>query len=426
MSKTIFNPSKPAQYNSIDQESTEKEIVKLQHRIHIASTEGKKRRVRDLQRLLVYKLSKQFILGKTVGCKINQVNELDKIYIETSKNWGEFKTIQDLPKNEKNVDERKTPYTKDKDLKLHRVSLIPNKIQETFWDLALIPAIKKIPRENIETQKHKNVGFFPIFLRKARRNLCNKWILKINGQKLLNDIKLGWILKNTPLEKSVLKTYLKHVKEKENKNHYTDKTCTNNTIISTIITHLLNLTENFLESEVKTNIELIQCRNEVTILSNNEKRLLIIREKLIQFLDLERKKSHLQIISTSKGFKVSEWNFYKLGNKIISRISKESLKNHKQNLKLIVKSNTKLPLMISRINALNNKWHLFNKGVSKFKRISKTISIYVFRLLWHWAKRRHSNKGNLWIFHNYWKKTQNKWRFIDKNSNQVLKYKEIP
>ena len=47
---------------------------------------------------------------------------------------------------------------------------------------------------------------------------------------------------------------------------------------------------------------------------------------------------------------------------------------------------------------------------------ARELDVYLYRLLWKWAKRRHPRRNNTWIYSKYWKVFGGIWSFYVVNN----------
>jgi len=102
-----------------------------------------------------------------------------------------------------------------------------------------------------------------------------------------------------------------------------------------------------------------------------------------------------------------------LGFKTLVKPSNKSIGKHKERLAAIVARHQAAPqaALISKLNPVIRGWsNYFRTGISK--EIFSDLDHYLWKILWNWAKRRHSNKSKHWIARRYWSIDQDgQWRF---------------
>jgi hypothetical protein len=167
--------------------------------------------------------------------------------------------------------------------------------------------------------------------------------------------------------------------------------CSISKLTSTITKHILNRVENPPKDQLDTknrnqNFNTIQQYNHVALNPNNETSIV---------------------------------NPHQVIEKINILILKENLKKYKSYLKTIIKLSSDPISIIQKLNALAFTWSDDNKNSVRFQRKVPEIKQYIWDRLWHWAQKRHSSKGKPWIFHKYWKKINNSWKFTYVNKKKI-------
>lgn len=96
-------------------------------------------------------------------------------------------------------------------------------------------------------------------------------------------------------------------------------------------------------------------------------------------------------------------------------VSLDNLNSHKRKLKLILK-NSFSESFSSTLILINNtiyNWCLMYACSDYSWDIFAELDIYLYRLLWKWARKRHPRRPNTWIYSKYWKyfPSRNCWNF---------------
>jgi RNA-directed DNA polymerase len=112
----------------------------------------------------------------------------------------------------------------------------------------------------------------------------------------------------------------------------------------------------------------------------------------------------------------------RLGFKTLIKPSKEALQNHLQNLRAMVARRTHLGQaeLINSVNPVIRGWANYYSTVVSSKAFNRASHRF-FLILLAWARRRHPNKSQDWIVHQYWKFTEKeRWLFQPPNSELRL------
>nr|AYB71446.1 roaA [Trachelomonas grandis] len=102
----------------------------------------------------------------------------------------------------------------------------------------------------------------------------------------------------------------------------------------------------------------------------------------------------------------------------INQISILLVKDHKRRMKCVVKRNySKHPFkLLKEMNQLIYIWVFKNSLVDYYYDVWGKLDIYLYKLLWKWAKRRYPRRPNSWIYNKHWKFFSGIWRFFVKDS----------
>lgn len=129
-------------------------------------------------------------------------------------------------------------------------------------------------------------------------------------------------------------------------------------------------------------------------------------------LFLEDSFSSLQF--TFNNFEFLDWKFFICNNNSFCILSKFIIRDYKRNLKLIIK-NSVHSTIFDLIKALNSQifiWVSKLDYLSFGRDICGEMDIFLYKLLWRWAKRRHPRRTSIWIYSRYWKYIFGSWRFF--------------
>jgi RNA-directed DNA polymerase len=76
--------------------------------------------------------------------------------------------------------------------------------------------------------------------------------------------------------------------------------------------------------------------------------------------------------------------------------------------------------LIGELNPIIRGWTNYHKHVVAHEAFAR-MDFVMWGLLWHWAKRRHPNKGHWWIVDKYWhREGSRKWVFKSDTNKLVL------
>lgn len=118
--------------------------------------------------------------------------------------------------------------------------------------------------------------------------------------------------------------------------------------------------------------------------------------------------------SIYQGMYFLDWKFYKSRNNVFLNILSDiTIRQYKLKLKNIIKTSLNCsPFLFLKV--LNNEiysWSLRIKNSSNFAFVCSELDLYLYKILWKWARRRHVRRSNTWIYFKYWKFILGRWRF---------------
>jgi RNA-directed DNA polymerase len=125
---------------------------------------------------------------------------------------------------------------------------------------------------------------------------------------------------------------------------------------------------------------------------------------------------HIQQYPVGKTHSGKRHDGRRLGFKTIITPSKAAMKRHQEALKEQISKHVALPqhVLIKHLNAHIRGWSNYYSAVCA-KRCFTRMDTYLFKMLWQWSRRRHSNKSAKWRAKTYWHPEQGKWQFATKD-----------
>ncbi len=116
-----------------------------------------------------------------------------------------------------------------------------------------------------------------------------------------------------------------------------------------------------------------------------------------------------------------------LGYKTIIKPSKEAMRRHSKALQGVVRSHQTAPqsALIDHLNPIIKGWTNYYSTVASKSSFSK-LDHLTYAKLRCWAKRRHRNKSGTWIAKKYWRLETGRWDFATKEGLRLRKHAETP
>ena len=275
------------------------------------------------------------------------------------------------------------------------------------------------------------------------RNDSPTWILEGDIKGCFDHINHQWLLDNIPIDTLVLKQWLKSGFIEGGRLFPSTEGTPQGGIISPT---LANMTLDGLEYTINRSyrdkirgkgitvrnrhkIHLIRYADDFIVTADSPDILQdVIKPAIEQFLSvrgLTLSSDKTKISHIEKGFDFLGQNIRKYKGKLIIKPSESSYSSITAKIKAIVRKNYSIKpgKLIVMLNPVIRGWCNYHKHVVSKKTFNK-LDNYIFRRLWHWAKRQHQNKPRQWITDKYFKTiTGPKWLFsglLDNNYRVTL------
>lgn len=438
------------QWKSIDWKEAETYVNRLQVRIAKATQEKKWNTVKRLQYLLTHSYyAKAMAVRKVTTNKGENTSGVDKELWSTpaSKMRGVL-TLTD--KNYKAKPLRRV-FIEKKGKKAKRPLGIPcmyDRAMQALYALALDPVAET-------TADTKSFGFRKgrschdaceyIFTALSRKN-CAEWVLEGDIKGCFDHISHEWLIDNIPMDKSVLKQFLKAGFIFENELFPTNDGTPQGGVISPILANMaLDGIQKILSDRFHTNrlgkvdnrfqitnkVYLVRYADDFIVTAATKEIAEEAKELIRKFLKtrgLELSEEKTTITHVGDGFDMLGWTFRKFKGKLIVKPSKKSIKSFVVSLsETILKRGKawKQEPLIEKLNEQIRGWTNYHQSVCASEAFAH-IDYVLFELLWRWAKRRHPHKNRWWVSTNYWHKKGNRsWVFSTENK-ELLRVDHIP
>jgi len=447
-SKSIFTQCAPETlavfWNYINWNQVKQKVKSLQCRIAKAIKEKVYGRAKSLQWLLTHSFSAKLLAVKRVtGNKGKYTSGVDgKVWVD-----GYAKTIavENLSTKGYKSQPLKRVYIPKKNGKKRALGIptMKDRAMQALFLLSLEPVSETLADKN-------SYGFRPYrgcadaiaacFGLLARR-VSPVWILDADIKGCFDNISHDWLIKNIPINKAVLKQWLKSGFIESKRLFPTREGTPQGGIISPV---LANMTLDGLHStidhalKIKTwrngkrannhhDVHLVRYADDFIITASNPQILtntvIPAIEKFLKLRGLELSQEKTRIVNINQGFDFLGQNVRKYKGKLLIKPSKGSIKSIKSKIKNTVKKNLAIKTisLIRILNPIIRGWANYHKHIVA-KKVFNDLDHYVFHLLRKWAIRRHPNKSKSWIKKKYIKSIGlNNWVFfaLDRNKKDV-------
>lgn len=424
------------QWETIDWKQVEYDVNRIQTRIAKATAKGDNNKAKRLQYLLTHSFSaKAYAVRKVTTNKGKNTSGVDKKLWSTSA--SKMKAVLSLTDKSYRAKPLKRVYITKKDKNKKRPLGIPamyDRAMQTLYALALEP-IAETKGDAISfgfrrgrSAKDACEQIFCVLARKCSPT----WILEGDIKGCFDNINHEWLQDNIPMDKRIMKQFLKSGFIYEGKLFPTETGSPQGGAISSIYANMtLDGLENVIQDKyhrnskgkienhyrAKTKVNLIRYADDFIITANSKEvaeELKTIVSQFLQSRGLSLSEEKTMITHIDKGFDFLGWTFKKYKEKLIVKPSKSSIKNLIRKCSTIIlregKASTQSDL-IRRLNQVIRGWTNYHKHVVASK-VFSYINNTLYNLLQQWAKNRHPNKNKWWRLNKYWhEKNGKRWLF---------------
>lgn len=438
------------QWKNIDWIKAEKEVNRLQIRIAKAVQEKKWNTVKRIQYLLTHSYyAKALAVRKVTTNKGKNTAGVDKeLWTTAASKMRAVLTLSD--KNYKAKPLRRV-YIEKKGKKAKRPLGIPcmyDRAMQALYALSLEPIAET-------TADTRSFGFRKgrccqdaceyIFTNLAKSNSA-KWVLEGDIKGCFDHISHEWMIANIPMDKSVLKQFLKAGFVFERELFPTEEGTPQGGVISPILANMaLDGMQKALYDRFHTNrlgkddirfknahkVNFIRYADDFIVTAATKEIAEEAKQIVSQFLKgrgLELSEDKTVITHINDGFDMLGWTFRKFKGKLIVKPSKKSIKSFVASLSDTIRNHAKAweqEVLIEKLNKQIRGWANYHQSVCASEAFAH-IDYVLYELLWQWAKRRHPHKGQWWVSTRYWQRKGNRnWVFSTENK-ELLRVDHIP
>jgi RNA-directed DNA polymerase len=437
------------QWERIDWWVVEQFVNKAQTRIAKAMVKGNRKLVRELQRMLTYSYyAKLWAIRKVTTTKGRRTAGIDK------EKWDspakKYRAVSKLEQKGYHAKALKRVYIPKSNGKKRPLSIptMTDRAMQALEAIALDPIIESSSdthsfgfRKERSSQDAREVLFTSL-----DNKYSPEWIVEGDIKACFDEIAHEWLMEHTPMDKSILKEFLKAGYVYEHQLFPTEQGTPQGGIISPLLAnHTLNGLDALLENNFKKKtakkadgtrtmflhkVHLVRYADDFVITARSketaEQAQEIVRKHIAQ-RGLQLSEEKTKITDIHEGFDFLGWNFRKYKGKMLIKPSKKSQEKVFQKIRETIKSNigSTQDELIRQLNPIVDGWSNYHQGAVAKETFSR-IDHLTFQLLWKWARKRHSNKGRHWIKNRYWETKGNKhWVFKDTLTLRRMAEKKI-
>ena len=253
------------------------------------------------------------------------------------------------------------------------------------------------------------------------RSFSPQWVLEGDIKGCFDHISHDWLIEHIPMDKSVLKQFLKAGFVFQRELFPTDEGTPQGGVISPILANIaLDGMQEVLSNRFHTNrlsnvdirfknahkVNLVRYANDFIVTAATKEIAEEAKEIIRDFLQtrgLELSEEKTVITHIDDAFDMLGWTFRKFKGTLIVKPSKKSLKAFKSALSETILGRGKAwkqEVLIEKLNQQIRGWTNYHQSVCASEAFAH-INYILYELLWRWAKRR-PHKGQWWASTNYW------------------------
>ena len=425
-------PHKGIDWNAINWRKVNRNVSRLQARIVKATREGRWGKVKALQRLLTHSYSgKAMAVRRVTENRGRRTPGVDgEIWDTPAKKARGMERMKQRGYRPKPLRRKYIPKSSDPTKK--RPLGIPthyDRAMQALYLMALEPVAEtKADPNSYGFRKERSTAdaIEQCFTVLAGKTRSPEWVLEGDIRACFDRISHDWLLTHIPLDKEVLRKWLKAGYMEKDAFHATEAGTPQGGIISPV---LANLALDGLEKEVigrfrpinrskpSTMVNFVRYADDWIVTAKTremlEEQILPVIEVFLRERGLELSPEKTHITHITEGFDFLGQNIRKYNGKLIIKPSKKSLKAHLKKIRDTIRANLTATAggLITQLNPILRGWADYHRHVCS-KQTFSYVSHATFRAIWQWARRRHPNKGAKWVQKKYFTTIGNRhWVF---------------
>lgn len=417
-------------WHTINWQLANKSVRGLQIRIAKAAKYQKWRKVKTLQRMLVRSFAAKVIAVKRVTENRGKGTAgVDGELWNTPKcKWNAIGQLSRTGYKPKPLRRVYIPKSNGKRRPLGIPTMLDRAMQALYL-LALEPVSET-------TADRNSYGFRPMrsaadaieqcFVALSRKSSA-KWILEGDIKGCFDNISHDWLLANIPLDKQVLRKWLKAGFMESGKLFTTETGTPQGGIISPVLANMaLDGLEQVLASHFgkkntkasyKTKVNFCRYADDFIITGISKELLESEVKPLVEAFMADRgltlSPEKTVITHVSEGFDFLGQNIRSYDGKLLIKPSRKNMRNMLKKVKDIIGENkaAKTCKLITKLNPVLRGWANYHRHIVA-KETFNYVDYRVWKMLWQWCRRRHNNRRKRWIKAKYFKSFGNRnWVF---------------
>lgn len=430
--------SKEITWRSIDWKKARKEVRRLQIRIAKAVQEEDYGRINSLQWILTHSFyAKALAVNRVTSNQGKNTPGVDGVLWKNAKD--KMQALHSLCQHGYKAQPLRRTYIPKKNGKKRPLSIptMYDRAMQALYKLALAPVAETIADRNsygFREGRSCADAVAAAFNALSKPNSAT-WVLEGDITGCFDNISMSWLMENIPMEKRILREWLKAGYVENGTAYPTRKGTPQGGIISPT---LANMTLDGLEKVVhdavprRSRVNFIRYADDFiitgkskTILENN---VLPVVKKFLEARGLMLSEEKTKITYIKHGFTFLGQTFRKHGYKLHIKPSKEGVLALIRKVGTLIRKHTSAPMiiLIKKLNEILRGWANYHRHVVSSD-VFRRVDNYIYEQLWRMLRRRHSNKSKKWLSKKYWRAAGKKGVFatIVRYKNKLKLYQVI-
>ena len=416
-------------WDSMNWNAAHQNVRRLQMRIVKATKAGRWGKVKALQRLLTHSFSGKALAVKRVtenqGRKTPGVD--GEIWTMPSQKAKAIDRLQQRGYHPKPLRRIYIPKSSGKMRPLGIPCIVCRSMQALYL-LALDPIAETLGDLNsygFRKERSTADAIEQCFAALSRKNSA-QWVFEGDIKACFDRISHEWILQNIPMEKTILRKWLKAGFIDKNVLHVTEEGTPQGGICSPV---LANMTLDGLEKKLrekfpkpprkssKEKVNFIRFADDFLITGRSkevlEDEVKPLVEQFMKERGLELSPEKTLITHIDEGFDFLGQHLRKYKGKLLITPSRKNIHTFLEGIRNVIRDNKQATTgnLIAQLNPKIRGWANYHRHVVSSETFSK-VDHAIFCALWQWAKRRHPKKPIKWIKKKYFASIEGKnWVF---------------
>jgi len=277
---------------------------------------------------------------------------------------------------------------------------------------------------------------FTLLARKDRA----QWILEGDIRACFDGISHDWLLAHIPMDKSVLRKWLKTGFIDQSILYPTEAGTPQGGPLSPVLANLAldglegTLRKQYPSTTVKgqrAKVNLVRYADDFVVTGSSkellEQEVKPLVEQFLRERGLELSQEKTTVTHIQDGFDFLGQNVRKYNGKLLVKPSSKNVKAFLETVRETIKANkqTAAGELIAILNPMIRGWVTYHRHVVSKETFGK-VSHEIFKMLWRWARRRHPNKSAAWVKKKYFQsRGARNWVFFGQTSQRDGGTKEV-